>query len=416
MPFTAKDLEQATAKDAVLSWVLRYTREGWPSEVPDTLKPYFQRRQEVSVDRGCLFRGSRLIIPIDCQEQVLSELHVGHQGIVKMKGLARSHVWWPGMDKQIENLVRSCQACQSTRNQPPVVPLHPWPWSTSPWERIHVDFAGPFLGSMFLVLVDSHSKWMEVEPMESTTTERTVEVLRALFARYGLPKCLVSDNGPQFVSKEFAEFLAANGVRHIRSAPYHPATNGAAERFVQTFKQALRAGKNDRGNVRQKLAQFLMMYRNTPHATTGVSPTELFLKRRARTRLDVMRPASIDHVYEKQMEQKGNHDKRCRPREFQVGQAVWVRNVKDGPKWLLGEVCAKTGSVSYEVCVAGQVWKRHADQMVSQTGTQLSFPDEATSMDLDISVLPPVESPTLSPEIAVPTANESERVSQETSD
>ena len=121
-------------------------------------------------------------------------------------------------------------------------------------------------------------------------------------------------------------------------------------------------------------------------------------------------------MYEKQMEQKGNDDKRCRPREFQVGQAVWVRNVKDGPKWLPGEVCAKTWSVSYEVCVSGQVWKRHANQMVSQTGTQLSFPDEATPMDLDISVLPTVESPTLSPEIAVPTANELERVSQETSD
>ena len=206
MPFTAKDLEQATAKDAVLSWVLRYTREGWPSEVPDTLKPCFQMRQEVSVDCGCLFRGSRLVIPVDCQEQVLSELHVGHQGIVKMKGLARSHVWWPGMDKQIENLVRSCQACQSIHNQPPVVPLHPWPWSISPWERIHVDFAGPILGSMFLVLVDSHSKWIEVEPMESTTSERTVKVLRALFAHYGLPKCLVSDNCPQLSPKNLQNF------------------------------------------------------------------------------------------------------------------------------------------------------------------------------------------------------------------
>ena len=83
---------------------------------------------------------------------------------------------------------------------------------------------------------------------ESTTAEKTIEVLRTLFARFGLPKCLVSDNVPQFTSKEFSEFMAANGVQHVRSAPYHPATNGAAERFVQTFKQALRTGWGDQGS------------------------------------------------------------------------------------------------------------------------------------------------------------------------
>ncbi len=121
-------------------------------------------------------------------------------------------------------MVRKCEDCQATRNSPPAMPLHP-------------------LGSMFFVVVDSNSMWLEVEPMESTTTEKTLEVLRALFARFGLPRALVLDNGPQFTSKEFGDFMVANGIKHLQSAPYHPATNGTAERFVQTFKQALREMK-----------------------------------------------------------------------------------------------------------------------------------------------------------------------------
>ena len=373
LPLKPRDLQHATAKDPVLSTVLRYTREGWPRELPVMLKPYAQCRLEISVDRGCLFRGGRVIVPADCQRQVLAELHAGHQGIVKMKGLARSHVWWPGIDSQVEALVHQCTACQATRNQPPPAPLHPWPCPPEPWHRVHIDFAGPFMGSMFLVVVDSHSRWLEVEPMQTTTTTATVGLLRAMFARYGLPRFVVSDNGPQFTAKEFAEFLAENGVQHIRSAPYHPATNGMAERFVQTFKQALRSGEQDQGDLKQKLARFLMMYRTTPHSTTGISPAELFLNRRPRTRLDVMKPATGDQVFQKQMEQKKFHDKRCKSREFMVGQSVLVRNVREGPKWLPGEISAKLGPVSYEVSVAGQVWKRHADQLLSQVDDVYSY-------------------------------------------
>ena len=137
--------------------------------------------------------------------------------------------------------------------------------------------------------------------------------------------------------------MAANSVQHVRSAPYHPTTNGTAERFVQTFKQALRAGRGDQGSLQQKLARFLMMYRNTPHSTTGVTPAEFFFNWRPRTHLDVMCPSSGEHVLLKQIDQKRFHDRHCRPREFLVRQAVWVRNVSDGPKWVAGEVFAKTG-------------------------------------------------------------------------
>ena len=150
-----------------------------------------------------------------------------------------------------------------------------------------------------MVIVDAHSKWLEVVPMSTTTTEKTLDVLRSMFARYGLPEQLVSDNGPQFVSSEFERFMKENGIKHIRTSPYHPASNGEAERFVQTFKHSLKASKNDSGSLSTKLSRFLITYRNTPSSTIGVSPAELFMKRPLRTRLDLLRPSIQKRVQKK---------------------------------------------------------------------------------------------------------------------
>ena len=196
-----------------------------------------------------------------------------------------------GIDKSIEHLVRECESYQSVRNNPSSALLHPWAWPDGPWKRIHVDFAGPLLGSMFMLIVDAHSKWLEVVPMTTITTEKTLEVLRSMFARYGLPQQLVTDNGPQFTSSEFEQCMKANGIKHIRTSPYHPASNGEAEWFVQTFKHSRKASRNDTGSLSVKLSRFLLVHRNTPNCTTGVSPAELFMKRPLRTRLELLRPS-----------------------------------------------------------------------------------------------------------------------------
>ena len=120
---------------------------------------------------------------------------------------SRSYMWWPGLDKSKENKARSCSQCEAVRHQPPVAPLYPWCWPEKPWQRIHVDFAGPFQGKMFLVTVDAHSKWPEVSMMSSTTVSKTMDVLRQMFAAYGLPDQIVSDNRPQFISDDFASSL-----------------------------------------------------------------------------------------------------------------------------------------------------------------------------------------------------------------
>ena len=155
LPGTLQDISEATRSDPVLSKLHLCLQNRWPESVPDILIPFWQRREGLRIEGDCILLGCRLLIPSKWQKKVLEELHVAHPGVVKMKALVRSHVWWPEVDKAIEETAKSCSACQGTKNLPPKAPLHPWTWGTAPWER---DFAGPFLGKMFLVATDSHSK------------------------------------------------------------------------------------------------------------------------------------------------------------------------------------------------------------------------------------------------------------------
>ena len=132
LPVTAKQLAAATCTDPVLGRVLRYTRAGWPQEVKEELKPFSNRRKELSVEEGCILWGMRVVVPTKLRKQVLSELHQGHPGVVRMKSLARSHIWWPGLDQEVEEMVKACTACQEVKNTPAVAPLHPWIWPDTP--------------------------------------------------------------------------------------------------------------------------------------------------------------------------------------------------------------------------------------------------------------------------------------------
>ena len=126
------------------------------------------------------------------------------------------------MDSDIEAKVKEFSACQEHQKSPAAAPLHPWDWPNRPWARVHVDHAGPFLGKIFLVLVDAHSKWLEVTPVASTSSHATIQALRRIFATHGLPEMLVSDNGTAFTSDEFKQFLQMNGIQQVNSAEQHP--------------------------------------------------------------------------------------------------------------------------------------------------------------------------------------------------
>ena len=234
------------------------------------------------------------------------------------------------------------------------------------WQHIHVDFASPFLGKMFLLIVDAHSKWPEVYEMPSTTSSATVRVLRYLFAAYGLPLHLVLDNGPQCTSEEVTAFLKSNGVKHTRSAPYHPASNRLVERFVQTFKQAMKSCPSPRLPLQHYLANFLFGYCSTPHSTTGRSPSALFLGRELRTHLNLLKPNCEEHVLSKQSKQAQHHTQHAKPRCFEVRQQIMARNYGSGHKWRPAVVKSRLGPVTLLVETDhSQTWKRHHDQLRS---------------------------------------------------
>ena len=302
------------------------------------------------LEDGCLLWGIRVIIPANLQSQLLKSLHANHPGITRMKATARSYFWWYGLNKAVEDLAKSCSRCQSVKSAPAKAPFHPWIWPDAPWKRIHVDFAGPFMRKTHFILVDAHSNWPEVITVSSTTSQKTIDVLRSLFAHYGIPEQLVSDNGPQFTSEEFSQFMQQNGFKHIRSALYHPPSNGQAERFVQTFKQSDKASEGDGRSLDHCISQFLFSYRSTPHATTNVTPSELFLGRKLRTHFSILLPDVKSHVHSKQADQKRNHDHSSKLRSFAPEQTVIVRDFRPGAKkWIPGKILKTLGPVTYLV-------------------------------------------------------------------
>ena len=404
LPTTANHISSWTRRDPVLSSVVQYLQKGWPSQSDPNLNPYYSRKSELSLHSGCILWGSRVVVPDAGRKAVLQELHSGHQGMSRMKSLARMYVWWPGMDADIEKLVRTCAECQSIQSTPPVAPLHPWKWPTRPWARLHLDFAGPFLEKNFLIVIDAHSKWIEAFPTSTTSSAAVIEELRPLFARFGLPETVVTDNGSGFVSQEFEEFLRKNGIKHITSASYHPATNGLAERAVQILKRGLKKVKS--GSLQSRIAKVLFAYRLTPQGTTGVSPAELLMGRIPRSRLELLKPNLTARVEDKQQQQKSVHDQKAKLRVFKTGDQVHVKNHRPGPQWLPGKILETTGPLSFRVQLEdNRVVRCHQDHLrpreTQETSVQESsqiledapIPLETSSSEESVSPSPAATTP-----------------------
>lgn len=233
-----KNIAIETRRDPILSKLSHAIQNGTVEELTEpSFESFRNKASELTVEYDCILWGYRTVIPQKFRQQLLVELHSSHLGIVKTKALARSYIWWPKIDSDIENLIKNCIPCQELQSSPEKASLISWTPTGNVWSRIHVDFAGPIEDVYFFIVIDSLSKWVEVFTTKQITSSFVIKKMRELFCRYGLIDTLVSDNGRQFTSNEFKYFLEQNNIRQVLTAPGHPATNGQAENFVKTLKK-----------------------------------------------------------------------------------------------------------------------------------------------------------------------------------
>ncbi|XP_044163820.1 uncharacterized protein K02A2.6-like [Acropora millepora] len=199
-----------------------------------------------------VMRGDRIVIPNTLRKRVLEAAHEGHQGIVKTKSRLRTKVWWPKMDSDAERICKSCHGCQVVGQLNVLEPMKRTEPPSGPWQDVAVDLMGPMpTGESLLVVVDYYSRYYEVVIMHSTTTEKIVDALSTIFARFGFPYSLKSDNGSQFLSENFQTFLQESGIEHRTSPPLWPQANGEVGRQNRTLLKALKVAQVEGKNWRK---------------------------------------------------------------------------------------------------------------------------------------------------------------------
>ena len=230
-------------------------------------------------------RGNRIVMPESLWKQSILLDHEGHQGIVRTKARLREKVWWPRMDKQVEETIPACHPCQLVGPRAKPEPVRSTTLPEGPWQEISIDLLDVSNGEHLLVVVDYYSRWIEAILLKKTDAQHVIKSMEAIFRTHGLPETVRSDNGPPFASKEFEAFLEYLGIEHKKGVPYWPQSNGEMERSNETILKIVRIARLEGRDWRKALQDFLFQYRVTPHTVTGVPPAQLLMGRKLRDKL-----------------------------------------------------------------------------------------------------------------------------------
>jgi len=413
---------------------MEYVLKGWPLEkdqVDELAKEYWSYKEELSVEDGLLFKSDRIVVPRSLRAEMLEEIHGAHMGESKSLSYGRDYVFWPSMTAQVKDKVSSCPICNAFRNRQQRETLHPHDIPGLPWQVVGTDIF-EYAGHSYLLVTDFYSKYFEIELLRQSTATCVINNLKKIFARFGIPAEVISDNGSQYSNTrnlfnsthEFKKFAEEWGFCHTTSSPEYPQSNGAAERAVQTAKRILKKAAADNKDP----FEGLLKYRNTPFEDLGVSPTQLLMSRRTRTTIPTHRrlllPQSVDpnHVVKvlqhRQDVSKKNYDKNSRDLPpLDVGDRVRIRPNR-AKEWSKAEVLPRSYLLEDE---RGHVFRRNRRQIISVPNDQHMTPQlretltspqalhRETSNRPEISAPMPLEVPAESAEHS-PTRTRSGRV------
>lgn len=331
-----KEFQTETEIDPVLRELKSTVRTGWPSDkkkVNELVKPYFKLQDDIFLEDELLFLNSRIMVPKSLQRMVLDLLHQSHLGIEKTKSRARSLVYWPDINKDIERRVVDCETCQRYRHSNVKEPLMSHVVPQYPFQKIGLDIFEYGKG-IYLALSDYYSRFLEIFVLRNKSAEEVKSKIKSCFSVHGIPKEIVADNVP-FNSFNFITFCKELDIKLTTSSPIYPQSNGFAEKAVNIAKGLVKKCADDK----QELWLSLLEYRNTPLKEIDASPAELLMSRKTRTLIPAKEilftpspvPNITQNITNKNLTQKSFYDKSSRYREgFIEGQKVWLQHPRRG--------------------------------------------------------------------------------------
>jgi transposase InsO family protein len=369
-------IKEETARDPNMQELMSVVKDGWPdsrSELSTSIEAYFNYRDEIVTQSGLILKCDRVIIPPKLRKEILEKLHSSHLGISGCLSRARECVFWPGLASELERYVSTCDVCRQMETTPVDEPLQPHDIPNRPWSKIGIDLF-QINNSHFMVSVDYYSNFWEIDRIDSLNTITVIRKLKSHFARYGIPDIVISDNGPQFTSKEFQEFAASWEFKHTTTSPYHSRANGKAESAVKTAKRLIQKAKLSK----QDIHLALLDHRNTPTQGFSTSPAQRLMSRITRTRIPILEHKLKPKVVKAYKEIKANQQRQSEyfnkhtkiRADFKVGDVVRVKPTR-GKYWTKGEIIQQLGQRSYTVRTEKGHVIRRSSKFLKATKEQL---------------------------------------------
>ena len=277
--------KNAAADDPVQHTLRAVIKRDWPdskADVPECVHPYYDIRDELTAQEELIFKGQQLVVPRVLRKELMEKTHSSHIGIEGCIRRARDTFFWPRMTVELKEYISKCEVCLTHRRGQEKEPILQHEFVARTWGKISADLC-ELDNRTLLVVSDYYSNYVEVARLNTLTSRAIIKSLKEIFARFGIPDTLITDNGPQFASAEFSVFAKTWLFDHKTSSPKYAQSNGKAENAVQTVKRLFKKCTTSGGSE----FQALLDWRNTSTAGVGTSPAQRLFGRRCKMLLPV---------------------------------------------------------------------------------------------------------------------------------
>ena len=251
---------------------------GWPESISNLatdLRVFWSIRDELVLESSVICKGNRILISAAAlRPDMLRQLHKGHPGVERTRQLARESAFWPNINKDIEQLCKTCDACQEHQPSNCREPITAHETPSRPWQDLSSDLFD-VRGKQYLLLIDRYSHYPVITEVEPATSAAVAKVIKYHCGLFGRPDRILTDNGTQFTGKPFQDFVESWDITHMTSSPRYPRSNDLAERAVKHIKPIIRKALK----MNQDLDKVLLNIRATPISAQISSPGEFLLGR-----------------------------------------------------------------------------------------------------------------------------------------